>query len=151
MVRRIVRSEAIEAIAQEAFATSYAPARSHPPVLMMQVARNLALDHVGRATHRRSCLLEAWSNRQPLQADGGCRAVSGPKGMAVSKVIHMKLGKRRQQALRDQTRWAALTAAPHPEELETKPAEREGAPLATNEFWYGPTTIKPTKQGGIPA
>jgi RNA polymerase sigma-70 factor (ECF subfamily) len=73
MVGRIVRPEEIEDIVQEAFITSYAAARTQdirdPQAFMMRVARNLALDHVGRAEHRLNCSLEELSERELLRDD----------------------------------------------------------------------------------
>lgn len=62
MVGRIVRPDEIEDIVQEAFVTSYVASRSQdirdPQGFMIRVARNLALDHVGRAEQRLNCSLE---------------------------------------------------------------------------------------------
>ncbi|MES2623641.1 MAG: sigma-70 family RNA polymerase sigma factor [Pseudomonadota bacterium] len=62
MVGRIVRPEEIEDIVQEAFVMSYAASRTqeihNPQAFMMRVARNIAMDHVGKAEHKLNCSLE---------------------------------------------------------------------------------------------
>lgn len=62
MVGSIVRPEEIEDIVQETFVQSYAASRRqeirNPQAFMMCVARNIALDHVGRAEHKLGCSLE---------------------------------------------------------------------------------------------
>ena len=62
MVGRIVRPEEIEDIVQEAFVLSYAASRTqelrNPEAFMMRVARNIALDHVGKADRRLNCSLD---------------------------------------------------------------------------------------------
>lgn len=62
MVGRIVRPDEIEDIVQEAFVTSYAASRRqdirNPQAFMMRVARNIALDHIGKAERRLNCSLE---------------------------------------------------------------------------------------------
>lgn len=62
MVGRIVRPDEIEDIVQEAFVMSYAASRNqeirNPKAFMMRVARNIALDHVGKAERKLNCSLE---------------------------------------------------------------------------------------------
>lgn len=62
MVGRIVRPEEIEDIVQETFVQSYAASRTqeirNPQAFMMRIARNIALDHVGKAEQRFNCSFE---------------------------------------------------------------------------------------------
>lgn len=62
MLGRMVRPDEIEDIVQETFVLSYAASRNqkirNPQAFMMRVARNIALDHISRASSKNNCSIE---------------------------------------------------------------------------------------------
>lgn len=73
VVGRFVKPDDIEDILQEAFITSYAASRSqeirNPKAFMMTVARNLALDHAGRADSRLNCSIDDVDDEDMLSSE----------------------------------------------------------------------------------
>lgn len=62
MVGCIVRPDEIEDIVQETFVLSFAASRKqdirNPQAFMMRVARNIALDHIGKLERKLNCSLD---------------------------------------------------------------------------------------------